>query len=110
MEQNTPEMQAAAVEALRGEIDMAQAMSRINDIEIPIFVAGRDRDHNQSTFRLSYELMKEAGKPAEWQSYDHEHHGFIFIQRNADGQYVPDVFQEAAVADSIAFFDRYLKP
>jgi len=109
MEKNTPEMQAAAVEGLRGRIDEQQAMARINAIEMPIFVAGRDRDHNQSTFRLAYELMREAGKPAEWKSYDHDHHGFIFIQRNEEGAYDPDPLQRAVVADAIAFFDRYLK-
>ena len=109
MQANTPEMQAAAVEALRGEIDMALAMERIRAVEMPIFVAGRDRDHNQATFRLAYELMSEAGKTVEWRSYDHEHHGFIFVQRNAAGIYEPDPLQQAAVADAIAFFDRHMK-
>lgn len=109
MAKNTPEMQAAAVEALREGIDMSTAMARVNAIQIPIFVAGRDRDHNQATFRLAYELMSEAGKPAEWRSYDHDHHGFIFVQRNADGVYDPDPLQQAVVADAIAFFDRHMK-
>lgn len=109
MGSNTPEMQASAVEALRGEIDMNLAMERIRAIEMPIFVAGRDRDHNQATFRLAYELMSEAGKTVEWRSYDHEHHGFIFVQRNAAGIYDPDPLQQAAVADAIAFFGRHMK-
>lgn len=109
MQANTPEMQAAAVEALRGEIDMQLAMERIRAVEMPIFVAGRDRDHNQATFRLAYELMSEAGKTVEWRSYDHEHHGFIFVQRNVAGVYEPDPLQQAAVADAIAFFDRHMK-
>ena len=106
---NTVEMQAAAVEALRGRIDKQQAMARIEAIDMPIFVAGRDRDHNQATFRLSYELMEEAGKDVEWQSYDHDHHGFVFVQRNAAGVYEPDPLQQAIVADAIAFFDRHMK-
>ena len=109
METNTPEMQATAVGALRGQIDNQQAMARINAIEMPIFVAGRDRDHNQSTFRLSYELLEEAGKTVQWRSYDHDRHGFIFVQRNAAGEYEPDPLQQAAVADAIAFFDRHMK-
>lgn len=109
MQANTPEMQAAAVEALRRKIDMVLAMERIRAVEMPIFVAGRDRDHNQATFRLTYELMSEAGKTVEWRSYDHEHHGFIFVQRNAAGIYEPDPLQQAAVADAIAFFDRHMK-
>ncbi|MED5535731.1 MAG: prolyl oligopeptidase family serine peptidase [Pseudomonadota bacterium] len=108
MDKNTPEMQTSAVQALRTRIDSEQAMERIRAIDMPIFVAGRDRDHNQSTFRLAYELMIEAGKSAEWNSYDHDHHGFIFVQRNAEGVYEPDSLQQAVVADSIAFFDRYM--
>ncbi|MGE4658577.1 MAG: prolyl oligopeptidase family serine peptidase [Gammaproteobacteria bacterium] len=108
MAQNTPEMQERAVESLRDRIDLSRAMARINAIQMPIFVAARDRDHNQATFRLAYELMRDAGKPAEWKSYDHDHHGFIFIQRDADGNYNPDPLQRAVVQDSIAFFDRHL--
>ena len=109
MEINTSEMQAAAVEAARGRIDMERAMARIRAIDMPIFVAGRDRDHNQSTFRLAYELMNEAGKTAQWRSYDHDHHGFVFVQRNAAGVYDPDPLQQAIVSDAIAFFDQHLK-
>ena len=109
MQANSPEMQAAAVEALRGEIDMGLAMERIRAIEMPIFVAGRDRDHNQATFQLAYELMSEAGKTVEWRSYDHEHHGFVFVQRNAEGTYDPDPLQQAIMADAIDFFDRHLR-
>ena len=106
---NTAEMQAAAVEALRGHIDKQQVMARIEVIDMPIFVAGRDRDHNQATFRLSYELLEEAGKDVQWQSYDHDRHGFVFVQRNAAGVYEPDPLQQTIVADSIAFFDRHMK-
>ncbi len=107
-ESNTAQMQAAAVEAMRGQIDKELAMARIRAINMPIFIAGRDRDHNQATFRLAYELMKEAGKTVQWRSYDHDHHGFIFVQRNAEGAYEPDVFQKAAVTDAIAFFDQHM--
>ena len=107
-ESNTAQMQAAAVEAMRGQIDKELAMARIRAIDMPIFIAGRDRDHNQATFRLAYELMEEAGKTVQWRSYDHDHHGFIFVQRNAEGAYEPDVFQKAAVTDAIAFFDQHM--
>ena len=107
-ESNTAQMQAAAVEAMRGQIDKELAMARIRAIDMPIFIAGRDRDHNQATFRLAYELMEEAGKTVQWRSYDHDHHGFIFVQRNSEGAYEPDVFQKAAVTDAIAFFDQHM--
>lgn len=106
---NTPQMQRDAVAALRARIDEETAMARISRIQTPIFVVGRDRDHNQETFRLNYELLEEAGKIAQWKSYDHDHHGFAFIQRNAEGVYDPDPIQREVVADSIAWFDRFLK-
>ena len=102
-------MQAAAVEYLRNRIDMEQAMSRINEIEMPIFVVGRDRDHNQATFRLAYDLMSEAGKTTQWKSYDHNHHGFIFVQRDSEGVYEPDAIQQLVLSDTISFFDGYMK-
>ena len=108
MTENTQEMQEDAVKHLRNQIDMPRAMARINAIQIPIFVAARDRDHNQATFRLAYELMRDAGKPAEWKSYDHDHHGFIFIQRDGNGNYHPDLLQREVVEDSITFFNRHL--
>jgi hypothetical protein len=101
--------QARAVAELRTKTDLDVAMQRIRSIETPIFVQGRDRDHNQSTFRLNYELLAEAGKDVIWKSYDHEEHGFLFLRRNAAGDYVPDPLQQEAIADSLEFFARYLK-
>ncbi|HVB56847.1 MAG TPA: prolyl oligopeptidase family serine peptidase [Candidatus Acidoferrales bacterium] len=106
---NTPGMQKAAVEKMRGQIDMAVAMKRISTITTPIRVQGRDRDHNQATFRLNYELLKEAGKNVVWQSYDHDEHGFIFVRRNPEGVYSPDPIQLQVVKDTIAYLDGYLK-
>jgi dipeptidyl aminopeptidase/acylaminoacyl peptidase len=106
---NTPEMQAEAVARLRSRIDEAEAKRRLGTIQTPILVVGRDRDHNQETFRLNYELLEELGKLVEWRSYDHDHHGFAFVQRNADGVYDPDPIQREVVAESIAWFDRFLK-
>lgn len=100
---------AAKMEATRARIDKDVAMARIESIDLPIFVQGRDRDHNQDVFRLNYELLEEAGKDVEWKTYDHELHGFAYVERNADGEYAPDPIQLEVVADSIAFFDRHLK-
>jgi dienelactone hydrolase len=109
MTANTREQQAAAVADLRGRIDLAVATGRIRSIATPIFVQGRDRDHNQSTFRLNYELLAEAGKDVEWKSYDHEEHGFLFLRRNAQGAYEADPIQAEAIADTVRFFARHLK-
>ncbi len=108
MEINTAEMQAETLSALRQRLDTPVITRRIDAVSMPILTVSRIRDHNQAVFRLSYELLQEAGKQAEWKSYDHDHHGFIFIQRNAAGEYAPDSIQSEAVRDVIAFFDRHM--
>ncbi len=107
--ENTAEMQADAVTDLRQRVHTALAMYRVGQVTTPIFVVGRDRDHNQSTFRLSYEFLSEAGKDAEWKSYDHDYHGFAFIQRDESGDYVADPIQEQFMIDAIDYFERKLK-
>jgi dienelactone hydrolase len=109
MKVNTEEMQRKAVEELRGRIDLALAMERVNAVKTPMLIQGRDRDHNQAIFRLNYELLREAGKDVEWKSYDHDEHGFIFVKRNEKDVYSPDPVQLQIVKDSIAYFDRYMK-
>jgi dienelactone hydrolase len=85
------------------------ARERMRTIETPIFVQGRDPDELQGIFRVCYDLLVELGKEARWATYAHDVHGFVFVERNNDGVYAPDVLQKQAVADSIAFFDPYLK-
>jgi hypothetical protein len=72
-------------------------------------VQGRDSDELQGIFRVCYDLLIEAGKPAQWATYEHEVHGFVYVQRNAAGAYEPDAVQLQAVQDSIAFFDAHMK-
>jgi dienelactone hydrolase len=105
----TQEMLQKAVAELRARLDMQLAMERINSITTPIRVQGRDRDHNQATFRLNYELLKEAGNDVEWQTYNHDEHGFIFVRRNKEGVYSPDPIQLAVVKDSIAYMNQHLE-
>ena len=51
----------------------------------------------------------ELGKEAEWATYEHDRHGFVYVERNSQGVYDPDPVQIQAVRDSIAFFDRHLR-
>jgi len=95
---------------VRGRINMAVAQKRISTITTPIFVQGRNSDELQGIFRVSYDLLHEAGKQAEWKSYEHPEHGFVYVKRNDQGVYDPDPVQLEAVKDSISFFDRYMKP
>jgi dienelactone hydrolase len=94
-------------EKVRPRITEEVARERVAPIRTPIFVQGRDRDELQGIFRVSYDLLKEAGKEARWKSYDHDVHGFVYVAKNAAGAYAPDPVQEEAVRDSIAFFDAY---
>ena len=93
---------------VRARINLAVARERVAPIDLPILVMGRDSDHLQGIFRVSYELLEEAGKDAEWVSWDHPLHGYVFPL--ADDGAGPDRVQEQAVDGVIAFLDRYLKP
>lgn len=109
LEVTSEEIQAEAAEELRNRLNMNVAMERINAIRTPIFIQARERDHNYGTFRVNYELLRDAGKDVEWRAYDHDDHGFLFITRNADGVYDPVAVQREAVRDALAYMDRYLK-
>lgn len=108
-EHYSPQLELQRTLDMRQRLDLDTAMKRIKSIETPILIQGRHRDHNQAIFRLNYELLKEAGKDVAWQSYDHDDHAFIFVQRNTDGAYDPDPIQVEAVRDSIEYFGRYMK-
>ncbi|MCZ6500510.1 MAG: prolyl oligopeptidase family serine peptidase [Gammaproteobacteria bacterium] len=108
-EHYSPQLELKRTLEMRRRLNLETATKRIDAINMPILVQGRHRDHNQAIFRLSYELLKEAGKDVEWKSYDHDEHAFIIVKRNADGAYDPDLMQLEAVRDSIAYFDRHMK-
>jgi dienelactone hydrolase len=94
-------------EEVRARITEEVARERMKTIETPIFVQGREADELQGIFRVCYDLLIELGKEALWRSYDHPVHGFVYVERNAEGVYAPDAVQRRAVADSIAFFDAH---
>ena len=85
------------------------ARARIAPITTPILVQGRNSDELQGIFRVCYDLLIEMGKDAAWKSYEHDVHGFVYVQRNDKGVYAPDAVQREAVRDSIAWFDKYLQ-
>lgn len=97
-------------EKVRARITEDVARARIAPIATPIFVQGRDTDELQGIFRVSYDLLAEMGKPARWETYDHDVHGFVYVERGPDGTYAPDPVQKKVIADSIAFFDEHLRP
>ena len=103
------EMQLQDPAWVRSRANLSLARERIAPIDLPILVMGRDRDHLQGVFRLSYELLDEGGKEVEWVSWDHPLHGYLFPLA-ADGATGPDPVQQVAVDTIIAFLDRHMKP
>lgn len=103
------EMQMRQVEKVRARINEAVARQRIRSIRTPILVLGRETDHLQGIFRTSYDLLREEGKDAEWASYDHPMHGYLFPVRGADGAYAVDRTQETAIGGALDFFARHFK-
>ena len=106
---NVEKMLMREPQKVRARITEDVARARIAPIQTPIFVQGRDGDELQGIFRVTYDLLQEAGKDTRWQSYDHAEHGFVYVRRNESGSYAPDPLQRQAVRDSIAFFDRHMK-
>jgi dienelactone hydrolase len=96
-------------EKVRDRITEDVARQRISTIATPIFVQGRNSDELQGIFRVCYDLLIEAGKDAQWATYEHDVHGFVYVERNRSGIYDPDPVQIAAVSDSIAFFDAHMR-
>jgi dienelactone hydrolase len=105
---NIEEMQMAETEKVRSRIDLGLARDRIDSIQTPLLIMGRETDHLQGIFRTTYELLTEAGKEVEWVSYDHPLHGYIFPERASDGSYHVDEIQEAAIAAVLAYLARHL--
>ena len=103
------EMQMREAEKVRARINETVARGRIRSIRTPILVLGRQADHLQGIFRVSYDLLREEGKAAEWESYDHPMHGYLFPVRGADGAYAVDCMQETAIDRAIHFLQRHLK-
>ncbi len=105
---NIEEMQMVETEKVRSRIDMETAIERISTIATPILVMGRDDDHLQGIFRVSYELLAEAGKDVEWVSWDHDLHGYVFPLRGADGDYEVNEVAAAAIDGVLDYLDGHL--
>jgi dienelactone hydrolase len=103
------EIQFQDEQLVAGRASKARAMERIRRIKTPMLIMGRDKDHQQGVFKLTYDWLKEAGKDATWVSFDHPVHGYAFIYRQQDGSYTPDPIQEQAWGVYMAFFDKHLK-
>ena len=106
---NIEEMRMHDTDRVRGRSNVELALERIAPIDIPILVMGRDDDHLQGIFRLSYELLEESGKDASWESWDHPLHGYVFPVTDINGHVEIDAVQESAIDHIIQFLDQHLK-
>ena len=97
------EMQMRSAQYVRPRINEKLVAERIGPIRMPMLVMGRDDDHLQGIFRVSYDVLAEAGKDVEWVSWDHPLHGYIFPVGDA-----VDATQERAVDGVVEFLDKHL--
>ena len=107
---NVEEMQMHDTSRVRDRCNQPLALERMSSIDVPLLVMGRDDDHLQGIFKLSYDLLVESGNDAAWVSFNHPLHGYIFPATGADGRVEVDQMQEEAIDVIIAFLDRHLKP
>lgn len=105
---NIEEMQMVETEKVRARIDMDKARVRISTIETPMLVMGRDDDHLQGIFRVTYELLAEANKPVDWVSWDHDLHGYVYPLRGPDGEYQVNDVAQAAITGVLDYLDEHL--
>ena len=106
---NIESMIMTDVEKVRARIDEELSRERIASIDTPILVMGRESDELQGIFRLSFELLEEAGKDVEWISFDHPMHGYIYPVRGSDGTYRVDETQRLAIDRVIGYLDSHLR-
>jgi dienelactone hydrolase len=101
------EMQMRDPAWVRSRTNLPVVRERIAAIDLPMLVMGRDEDHLQGIFRLSYELLAEAGKDVEWVTWDHPLHGYILPEVTPESA-GPDQVQQLAIDGIIAFLDRHM--
>ena len=103
------ELQMQDVGVTKSIADKDATMLRTSTINTPLLVIGRDTDHLQGIFRLTYEWIEEAGKDIAWKSFNHPVHGFALLGKG-DGQgFEVDEIQEEVFELYMKFFDEHLK-
>ncbi|MEV6299103.1 hypothetical protein AB0M02_06835 [Actinoplanes sp. NPDC051861] len=87
--------------ARRAITDPDEVSRRLDGVDIPVLVLGREQDELQGIFRLTYELLAARRADAEWRSWSHDVHGYIY----PEGE--PDDVQREALGAIVEFFNRY---
>ncbi|WP_457206311.1 alpha/beta hydrolase family protein [Nocardioides sp. P5_C9_2] len=101
-------MELRSTERARARVaDPDEVSARLDGVDIPVLVLGRDEDELQGIFRLTYELLAEKRADAEWRSWSHDVHGYIYPESDADGVAQVDEVQREALAAIVDFLDRH---
>lgn len=87
--------------------DPDEVAARLDGVDIPVLVLGRDQDELQGIFRLTYELLAEKRIDAEWRTWSHDVHGYIYPESDADGVPQVDDVQREALSVIVDFLDRH---
>jgi hypothetical protein len=105
---NIESLELRSTERARARItDPEEVARRLDGVDIPVLVLGREQDELQGIFRLSYELLAEKRPDAEWRSWSHDVHGYIYPECDADGVPQVDDVQREALAVIVDFLDRH---
>jgi dienelactone hydrolase len=99
---NIESLEMRGVELARSRItDPDEVSRRLDGVDIPVLVLGREQDELQGIFRLTYELLAAKRPDAEWRSWSHDIHGYIYPETD------PDDVQREALAVIVDFFNRH---
>ena len=105
---NIESLELRSTEAARRRIiDPDEVSRRLDAVDIPVLVLGRDQDELQGIFRLSYELLAEKRPDAEWRTWSHDIHGYIYPESGPDGVPQVDDVQREALEVIVDFLDRH---
>jgi dienelactone hydrolase len=107
---NIESLEIRSTERARARItDPGEVSRRLDAVDIPVLVLGREQDELQGIFRLSYELLAEKRPDAEWRSWTHDIHGYIYPETGPDGVPQVDEIQREALDVIVDFLDRHRK-
>jgi dienelactone hydrolase len=105
---NIESLEIRSTDRARARItDPAEVSRRLDAVDIPVLVLGREQDELQGIFRLTYELLAERRPDAEWRSWSHDVHGYLYPELDVNGVAHVDDVQHEALEVVVDFLDRH---
>jgi hypothetical protein len=105
---NIESLELRSTDRARARItDPDEVSRRLDAVDIPVLVLGREQDELQGIFRLTYELLAEKRSDAEWRSWSHDIHGYIYPETGTGGLPQVDDVQREALEVIVDFLDRH---